>query len=69
MRKSLFNEVADQKICNFIKKTLQHSCFLVNIAKFLTTAFLWNTSCGYLDCFQENPRIIGLLSLLEPNCL
>ena len=25
--------------CNFIKKRLQHRCFLVNIAKFLKTAF------------------------------
>ena len=28
------------KACNFIKKRLQHKCFLVNIAKFLRTAFL-----------------------------
>ena len=25
---SLFNEVADLKVCNFIKKRLQHRCFL-----------------------------------------
>ena len=30
--------------CNFIKKRLQHNCFPVNIAKFLRTPFLQNTS-------------------------
>ena len=32
---SLFNKVVDLKNCNFIKKRLQHSCFPVNITKFL----------------------------------
>ena len=36
----LFNKVTDLKTCNFIKKRLQHRCFLVNITKFLLTAFL-----------------------------
>ena len=36
------------KACNFIKKRLQHKCFLVNISKFLRKAFLQNTSYG---CF------------------
>ena len=36
------------QVCNFIKKRPQHSCFLVNIAKFLRTAFLQNI-CG--GCF------------------
>ena len=35
MLESLFNEVADVKACNFIKKTLQHRCFPVNIVKLL----------------------------------
>ena len=30
------------KSCNFIKKRLQHRCFLVNIAKFLRTPILKN---------------------------
>ena len=30
--------------CKFIKKRLQHRCFLANIAKFLRTAFLKNFS-------------------------
>ena len=30
------------KLCNFVKKRLQHSCFLVNIAKFLRTPILKN---------------------------
>ena len=31
------NKVAGLKICNFIKKRLQHSCFPVNIVKFSET--------------------------------
>ena len=29
--------------CNFVNKKLQHSCFLVNIAKFLTANFFYRT--------------------------
>ena len=36
---SPFNRFAGFKTCNFLKKVLQHSCFPVNIAKFLKTAF------------------------------
>ena len=32
---SPFNKIAGLKASNFIKKRLQHSCFPVNIAKFL----------------------------------
>ena len=34
---SLLNKVADLKDCKFIKKRLQHWCFLVKFAKFLRT--------------------------------
>ena len=37
---SPFNKVTWLKGCNFIKKRLQHRCFLVNITKFLRTQFL-----------------------------
>ena len=37
---SLFNRLAGFKTCNFRKKRLQHSCFPVNIAKFLRTLIL-----------------------------
>ena len=38
---SFFNNVVGLKICNFIRKRLHHRCFLVvNIAKFLRTAFI-----------------------------
>ena len=37
---SFFNKAAGQKACNFIKKELQSSCFLVNVAKFLRATFL-----------------------------
>ena len=34
--------LASGKACNFIKKRLQHRCFLVNIGKFLRTPILKN---------------------------
>ena len=34
-------------------KRLQHRCFHVNIAKFLRTSFLQNTSIGYFWCFKK----------------
>ena len=37
---SPFNKVTCLKACNFIKKRLQHRCFLVNITTFLRTHFL-----------------------------
>ena len=41
---SLFDKVAGQMACNFIKKRLQHSSFPLNIAKFLrTTHFCYRT--------------------------
>ena len=48
MLESLFNKTADLKACNLIRKRILHRCFLVNIAKFLRTAFLPNMSGG---CF------------------
>ena len=35
-------------------KRLQHRCFLVNIAKFLRTPFLRNTSGGCFCCFKKS---------------
>ena len=32
---SVLESLGNQKACNFIKKRLQHTCFPVNIAKFL----------------------------------
>ena len=34
-------------------KKLQHRCFLVNVAKFLRTSFLRNTSFGCFCCFKK----------------
>ena len=39
---SFFNKNAGLQACNFIKKRLQHWCFLGNAAKFLSTAILKN---------------------------
>ena len=36
---SLFNNIACFQACNFIKKTLQHKCFPVNIEIFKNTCF------------------------------
>ena len=49
--KSLFNKVAGLQAWNFIKKRLQHSCFLVNIVKFLTTLISKN-NCEQYDLVQ-----------------
>ena len=42
MFESLFNKVTDLKVCNFIKKRLQHRCALVNILENLRTSFFIN---------------------------
>ena len=44
MLESLFNKIAGLKVCNFIKKRLQHRCFPVNFRKFSKTPILQNTS-------------------------
>ena len=49
--KSLFNKVAGLQAWNFIEKRLQHSCFLVNIVKFLTTLISKKT-CEQYDMVQ-----------------
>ena len=36
---SIFNKAAGLKVCNSIKKRLQHSCLPVKLAKFLKTSF------------------------------
>ena len=44
---SLFlNKVSDLKVCNFIKKRLQHRCFAEKFVKFSGTTFLQNNSGG-----------------------
>ena len=45
---SLLNRIAGLKACNFVKKKLKHSCFPVNIGKFLRTSFLQNMFGGCL---------------------
>ena len=47
MLESLFNKDADLKACDFIQKRLQHSCFSMNIGKFLRTPILKNI-CEWL---------------------
>ena len=47
MLEFLFNKVTGLETCNFITKRLQHSCFPVDIAKFLRTPILKNI-CEWL---------------------
>ena len=45
---SLLNKVVVLNVCNFIKKSLQHRCFPVKLAKIFRTPFLQSTTGG---CF------------------
>ena len=39
MLESIFSKVAGLQACNFVKKRLQHTCYLVKFAKLLRTLF------------------------------
>ena len=54
--RSLFNKVAGLQTCNFIKKRLQDSCFPVNVAKFLRTAFHGTTPVAASAKFDKVDR-------------
>ena len=66
MLESLFDKVAGPRSCSFLKKRLQHWCFLVNIEKIVRTPILKNncerlllrTSHVYLLSFSNSYRII-----------
>ena len=62
-----FNKVAGLRPETLLKRRLWHRCFPMNIAKFLRTPFLENTS-GRLFC-KGNPDIIEEnLRLRKSNC-
>ena len=44
-------------VFNFIKKRLQHKCFLVNITNFLRTVCLWNTPGGCFWFLYRNMKV------------
>ena len=46
-----FNKAAGHQACNFIKKILQHRCYLVNIRKFIRRPTLKNI-CEQLHCLK-----------------
>ena len=48
----IFDKVAGLQTCNFMKEKLQHRCFSVNIAKFLSTPHLQNILTRLLLSFQ-----------------
>ena len=54
---SLFNKAADLQVCNSIKKTLQHRCFPVIIAKFLRIPILKNICERLLLFIQKSVEI------------
>ena len=56
MLKSLFHKVADMKAHKFIKKRLQHRCFLVNSAEFLRTPISKNISERLLLFVQSSTK-------------
>ena len=56
---SLFNKVLGLQSCNFIKKRLQHSCFPVNIMKFLRTPLFIEHLWWLLLNFLQNLLIIS----------
>ena len=58
MLKSVFNKVAGQKACHFIKKRHQHRCFLVKFAKFLGTSFFTEHLQWLLPIIWKNWRIV-----------
>ena len=61
---SLYNKTAGLQAWNFIKKSLQHSRFPVNIAKFLRTPFLKNIRERLLpDCDLQKKIILTDLAL------
>ena len=55
---SFLNKVADLEVYSFIKKRLQHRCFLVNIVKTLR-APIWRTSAN--RCFWTKCEILFFL--------
>ena len=59
MLQSLYDKIAVRKVCNFVKKRLQHRCFSKNIAKFLRTPFLQNTSDGCFCYFKKFVNFLG----------
>ena len=66
MSESLFNKVAGFQEYIFIKKRLQHSCFPVNIAKFLRTPIL-KYICERLLLYFEIQTTNTVISTLAEN--
>ena len=56
MSESFFNKVGGLQVCKFIKKRLQHRCFLEKFAKFLRT-----------NNFEEHLRMTASILLLKPS--
>ena len=63
-RVSFLKKVAGLEVCNFIKKRLQHRCFLVNVTKFLRTARI-----ALVVAFVETPWALIIFFQCIQNCM
>ena len=64
---SLFNKVTGLKTGIFVKRDSNAGVFSMNIARFLKTAFLWNTCTFYFPeilCDDEYEMFEGYILLL-----
>ena len=57
-------KVTGLKVCNFIKKRLQHKCFPVNIVKFLTP--LVATSVNIFSIYGKGKETVQDNAILNP---
>ena len=65
---SLFNKIAGLAACNFIKKTLQHRCFPVKLAKFLRTPFFYRTPQVATSVLYESMEKVVKKTVFFKNC-
>ena len=65
---SLFNKIAGLEACNFIKKTLQHRCFPVKLAKFLRTPFFYRTPQVATSVLYESMEKVVKKTVFFKNC-
>ena len=66
MFKSLFKEVAGLQACMFIKKRLQHRCFLWTLQNFQGHLF-WSTSANDFFCTFEILTTNNIIFILAEN--
>ena len=65
---SLFNKIAGLEAYDFIKKTLQHRCFPVKLAKFLRTPFFYRTPQVATSVLYESMEKVVKKTVFFKNC-